>query len=300
MKKIIPFILLVLLISCEQKPVQDFPENNPIIGIASPVKLSLGANEIYLTDYFTDISAIDSVFINTKKLKGSRDGERVFFRAPQDLLPISIMKVWIKGESFEIPVIRSKKVSVDFRFDPGTEIYDYVAIASEFNGWVAARNELFLENGIWSTTLYLDPGTYQYQLVLNDIQGLDPSNQDSIDNNVGGYNSVFKVLNKAAGSPPVLITKEIDEEEIDLNYKHKPDRVLAFWQNSLLDTSFIELDDDEVEIYLPEQAKSIRRSYIRIWAYNEAGLSNDILVPLEYGMVVEDAAALDRSDIRKI
>ena len=49
-------------------------------------------------------------------------------------------------------------------------------------------------------------------------------------------------------------------------------------------------------VTLPRNAEEYSRSYIRVWAYNEFGESNDLLIPLEGCRVVEDPGMLTRSD----
>ena len=43
-------------------------------------------------------------------------------------------------------------------------------------------------------------------------------------------------------------------------------------------------------------AEASKRSYIRIWAWNDHGISNDILIPLEYGKPADDPSLITRHD----
>ena len=55
-------------------------------------------------------------------------------------------------------------------------------------------------------------------------------------------------------------------------------------------------DSAGFRIRIPEKAKQFDRSWVRVWAYNNSGPSNEILIPLDDGKVVTEAANLTRSD----
>jgi glycosidase len=127
---------------------------------------------------------------------------------------------------------------------------------------------------------------------------LDPANPDSIDNNNGGYNSVMKVgLENKSGLPFLFADKyEKSGNEIDVRWTSKPDDFFVFWQNILLDKSYLELEKDELGISIPAEASSLERSYIRVYSCNESGVSDELLIPLQNGVVVMDPKLLKRSD----
>ncbi len=84
---------------------------------------------------------------------------------------------------------------------------------------------------------------------------------------------------------------------------------IVLWQNTIIDPFNVtkpkqraESADGsktritEVRVDVPHYASSIDRSYIRIIAFNQGSVSNDVLVPLRYGEVVTSAEALTRND----
>jgi len=73
-------------------------------------------------------------------------------------------------------------------------------------------------------------------------------------------------------------------------------RFLFFWQNYRLPDKFIEFEDNEIEISIPKNAKDLKRSYLRVFAFNKFGVSNDILVPLNKGKVIIKTKELSRQD----
>ncbi|MCZ2342760.1 MAG: hypothetical protein LC104_13370, partial [Bacteroidales bacterium] len=68
-----------------------------------------------------------------------------------------------------------------------------VAIAGDFNGWSTTANMLVLDNGVWSTTLPLQLGSWQYKFVINGSTWIsDPNNPDHVPPGPGN-NSVITV-----------------------------------------------------------------------------------------------------------
>lgn len=76
--------------------------------------------------------------------------------------------------------------------DPGT-----VNLAGEFNGWNSgdANYALKLADGVWSITVPLQPGKYQYKFVLDGGAKWkeDPSNTETMDDHNGGLNTIVTV-----------------------------------------------------------------------------------------------------------
>jgi glycosidase len=124
---------------------------------------------------------------------------------------------------------------------------------------------------------------------------LDPFNDDSTDNGQGGYNSRI-IIGKPDMQTPFIYGSSFADGEIRIKYDQALDGIEAFWENYRIPGSMIRNGDQEIIISIPDEAGTIKRSHIRIWGYNKNGLSNDMLVPLENGRVITDAASLDRTD----
>ena len=69
---------------------------------------------------------------------------------------------------------------------------------------------------------------------------------------------------------------------------------LAMWQNNRIDE--VTIDGNTIEVTIPEEAEVYVRSVVRIYATSADGRFNDILLPLERGEVVVDAAKINRKD----
>lgn len=116
----------------------------------------------------------------------------------------------------------------------------------------------------------------------------------------GSYQSVLvmKVGLKDKSTIPFLYTTEYDETENEINVRwtRLPSDFFVFWQNIFLDKSYLELEKDELGISIPKEAAGFERSYIRVYSFNNSGVSNELLIPLQNGNVVMEANLLKRSD----
>jgi hypothetical protein len=69
-----------------------------------------------------------------------------------------------------------------------------VAVVGSFNGWDSTKNVLTRSaDGIWSTTIMLAPGRYEYQLMVDGKLIADPSAQQTAESEFGAANSVLNV-----------------------------------------------------------------------------------------------------------
>jgi len=98
---------------------------------------------------------------------------------------------------------------------------------------------------------------------------------------------------------PFLITSSSLENGtlISVEVKNAPATYFVFWQNTLLDSRYLSYKSEgSFQIELPQNAKKFKRSYIRVFAYNSQGISNDLLIPLSYRQVISDPNKLNRKD----
>jgi 1,4-alpha-glucan branching enzyme len=70
-----------------------------------------------------------------------------------------------------------------------------VAVAGDFNAWTPARTPLErLTNDAWAVTIPLEPGRYEYMLVVNGTEWIaDPLASEHSDDGFGSRNAVLDV-----------------------------------------------------------------------------------------------------------
>ncbi len=289
-----------MLWSCQPAPERLFPDGNDLYGLASPVQLEPDTTTVYLTDYFVmgSEARIDSV-TGSERLAFvlSEDKKTLEIQVRSNFVPhLSEMKVWLDGTPYSLLVKRSKRERFTFTFDPGDVGYRTVALRGEMNDWNARANPMHLIDGLWQTELSLNPGRYQYLIQANGRDMLDPNNPLVVDNNVGGFNSLLEVGNVNRDRAPFLYPREHDRHTVTLGLENDAHGLLVFWQNFRLPDAYVTTHDGQIVIQLPGDARGKHRSFLRVWAFNEQGPSNDLLIPLHRGRPVSDTAQLDRED----
>ncbi|MBN2301847.1 MAG: glycogen-binding domain-containing protein [Lentisphaerae bacterium] len=83
-----------------------------------------------------------------------------------------------------------KRVRFELHGEKGNEVY----VAGSFNSWDPNKNKLRFKNGVYSTSLLLAKGRYEYKFVVNGNWGIDPACEEWTPNEMGSLNSVITVL----------------------------------------------------------------------------------------------------------
>ncbi|HEX6982139.1 MAG TPA: alpha-amylase family glycosyl hydrolase [Balneolaceae bacterium] len=292
MKKVSLILLTLFCVPVFWNPVQSQDlQKPPVVGFATPFQLQPGTDTLYVQDYVIDVSTVDRIEA-PNVLQASLTEDHRFIIAKGILQqPVADLALWVNGESYHIPLQKSRKKTVTVTFEP-QHSYKQVLVKGQMNNWNAASGPMKLENGTWSIDFQLKPGTYEYLFVVDGKEILDPFNDHIVSNGMGGQNSVLTVTGPAESEFPSIQTASYTSSKI----KVKADQstgVLVYWQNKLIDA---ELGDEWLAITIPEQAKELDRSFLRVWTYNDIGASNDLLIPLEKGRVVHSVDQLNRDD----
>lgn len=294
MHRKILYLILIILSSCSEK--ESFPKNGTeIFGLATPVTLNPKETEIYLEDYFSDVSKIDSIQVEKSFAQElSNDKQILRLKTKTKKVPkISTAKVWIKGTAYSLLLKKSRKISHKITFDSKKKAYESVQIAGAFNNWSPKNSPMKNEKGFWEAELLLEPGNYHYQIVADGNWFLDPANPDSADNNIGGFNSVMKV-GESSSLIPKIFTKEARDGRIFITKNQELDNIFVFWQNFQIG-NFAQ-SSTQIEIPIPRESVNFERSFLRVFASNENGISNDILIPLSKGHTLKNSSEITRED----
>ena len=86
-------------------------------------------------------------------------------------------------------------------------------------------------------------------------------------------------------------------QTVTIGFTQKPSTVIALWQNIQLAAENVQLTDDAITVTLPALPRDSRqRTYLRVYAATDDAPMSDILVPLDNGRIITDAAQLNRHD----
>ncbi|MFP4555234.1 MAG: alpha-amylase family glycosyl hydrolase [Bacteroidales bacterium] len=300
MKRILFISIAFLLASCGAREIiPHYAKDSEIHGLATVIQLSAEETEVILEDYFMDVSSIDSV-VAPKFLEAKLTDDNKFLNLlgnNENVPKLSELKIWAEGSCYSILMRKSRKIPVDFTYAPDSGQPKTVQLAGQINDWNPSSTNLEKVDGVWKTSLWLNPGSYHYQLVVDGDWILDPANPLAEDNNIGGVNSVLKVGESNPDLLPYIYSKETSGNELTIGIENEVDDLFVFWENYRLDDPFVSIEDNQVSIIIPTNANGLERSHIRVWAYNDEGESNDLLFPLEGRRVVTSTKQLKRSDL---
>ncbi len=301
MKRILFISVAFLLASCGAREIiPHYDKKSEIHGLATPIQLAGEETIVILEDFFMNVNRIDSVVApQCFEVFLSPDKETLKLSAANDDIPrLSELKVWIGGTGYSLLIRKSRKLPVDFTYKATGKQPQTVQLAGQINDWNPSRNSLERVNDIWTTTLWLNPGKYHYQLVVDGKWMLDPANPDVEDNNIGGMNSVLRVGEVDADKLPHIYPESTNGKEVRIGFNNSIESLFVFWENYRLSNNFVNTDETGATIIIPVNANGLKRSHIRIWAYNDEGESNDLLIPLEGRGVVTSTSQLNRSDLQ--
>ncbi len=299
MKKILFFATIALFFACKKNEKSlNYPIDKQITGLGSTIKLKPTKTTINLNDYFADVTAIDSITgAKQFKFEQSNDKSELNISFNHNEIPtVSEVKFWIKGTPYSILMEKSRKIFQRYTFNPKGKTYKTVELKGDFNNWIPALTKMEFKDSLWQTTMVLNPGWYQYLIVADGKDMTDPVCRDSVDNTKGGFHSVMLVGKIKTKGIAKLSPSNTSDDKIILTSDNKTDEIIAFWQNYRLPADFIQNNDSTIEISIPKESEQLDRSFIRIWAYNKEGLSNDILIPLEKDKPITKTKQLNRFD----
>ncbi len=263
--------------------------NSNLVGLASFYQMKSEIDTLLIDDYFLNLSRIDSISFFNKTITLSNN-KVVLDWTNTD--PLSTLKIYSGDTVFSIILKKSLKQRYTLNL-PDNGKMNEVKVKGEFNSWNPNNGILKKDGGLWKLTLYLAPGQYQYIFVIDGQETLDPANPDRISNGMGGFNSLIKLLNTSP--KPILATQSFDENKINIEALNT-NRIIALWQNQEIKIEPKGANNSLFSLQIPHAAKPIKRSFIRIIGANEEKTSNDLLIPLEYGKVLDNAKNIVRTD----
>ena len=289
-------LISVLLSACGGKISRkaiNYPTTDAIVGLATPIQLQPRETYFLVSEYF--IPQPPDSLIAPKGIEIVQIGDTVFLDGTL-MAPMSVLTAYLNGFRYDIPLKKSKRTPLEFKFNPNGKTYEKIELKGDFNAWNPANTPLVFNGETWETTLMLAPGVYQYLIVADGHEMLDENNPEKKDNGMGGFNSLLNIPGSDPEKLPFLIPKDFKKGNLEMSINHDPKRVLAFWQNQLLSGNAMRFKNGEISIALPLEADTMHRSYLRVWVYNDEGLSNDIFIPLENGKPLTGSKMIERTD----
>lgn len=83
----------------------------------------------------------------------------------------------------------AKAVTFTVHAEKGKTVY----LAGDFNQWKPTDKKMTFKNGVYSASVKLAPGEYQYKFIIDGAWCADPENVNAIPNDQGTFNSIITV-----------------------------------------------------------------------------------------------------------
>ncbi len=177
---------LILIVACS--PEKKFTDNGLIDGLASVITLQPDTTVVYLDDFVNDITKVDTIY-PPAGMVATRKENKVYLTGIAEN-KIDHLQIVSEQSTFAIPVKKADKKKVVFTYNkPANKVH----VKGEFNAWnVEAGRFNKNENG-FEISFAVQPGNYQYVYVVDGKEIRDPLNPDSVENGLGGFNSLLRI-----------------------------------------------------------------------------------------------------------
>ncbi|MAJ89759.1 MAG: alpha-amlyase [Flavobacteriales bacterium] len=249
----------------------------------SPITLAVDTTEIVIKDFLID-QKIDSISSDIDYLL-SEDKRKIFFISDDDTPILSILKLWTNGVPYSVLVKKNMQKKVVLSYLSKGKKFSEVSIVGEFNDWNPSLGQMRLINGNWQLEKFMNPGSYQYQIVLDKEWRLDDGNPKTVSNGNGGLNSILEVEG-SVGDPPKL-SFQLKQGDIQI-ISESANEIFVFCDNTQIESEKI--------LVIPEKIKQKKYSYVRVFSFNKNGESNSLLIPLKFGTVITQSSDLYDQD----
>lgn len=305
------FVLLFMGLFLLETNAQVIQDAN-VVGLTSPVVIKDRAEMIPLGNLVEDPQMVTRVEASqgyTVMLSPDKQHVMLESSSRRSMIKLATITLYVGSKAYTYLIKKSEKAQYKFRLKDPEKVYKKVGIAGSFNDWDETKGKMVYEGDTWEITVPLSPGMWPYQFVTDGEWILDPKNDNQIDNNVGGFNSLVTI---GESNFPVakleLRAESFDEKEetvlVNMSNKTAWATMIVLWNNTLIEANLVEgkgvgEKGTQFEIKIPEAAKKSGRSFLRIFAASEMYVANDLLIPLENGKPVDENSQLTRADLHR-
>lgn len=289
MNRLSGLLIAVLIWGCSS--YSDVKYGDQIVGLGSPITLGYDSTIVVMEDYFMEPSKIDSITVPETISYYLNDDQSNLVLKGSISTKLDVVSFHVADVTYDLLLKKTAKQRVAFSLED--EGYGIVQVKGEMNSWNPTATVLKKEAGVWRASMLVNEGLYQYLFVVDGKEMQDPTNPEMVSNGMGGSNNLL-IVGDPETKAPELVTYDYSTDRIYLQTDY-PDNVIAFWRNHQLTTK---VKNGFVEVYLPKTLGSKSRTHVRAWTFDENKVSNDVLIPLKNGKVLNSADNLTRKDVR--
>jgi len=145
----------------------------------------------------------DRVFDLFERLDKKVEGTGMGLAIVKRIVELCKGRIWVESEGagqgtsfcFTLPgamtegIELSKRVRFAIKGEPNREVY----VTGTLNDWNPKKDKLVFKDGIYSASIHLEPGRYEYKFIIDGIWCVDPECSERAPNGQGSLNSVIVV-----------------------------------------------------------------------------------------------------------
>lgn len=238
----------------------------------------------FQTDHFFDADTqIDSIGYSRPGCLQVSDDKRSFtLTCDFETLPwLSELTFYIQGHHYSVLCKKASLTRTAFEFEvPSGVSYNKVFLHGNF-GRYSDSVEMNFEGKRWQKHLYLEPGDYTYYY-RGDGKILLPSDTDT-------SNGLARLtISDSYEKTATIRLKKYDKNTITISASQEIDEYFIFWQGYRIPPDLSGLEAMDYSFIIPAAAAKLNTSSIRIIAFNQQGITNDLLIPLINGAVANN------------
>ena len=274
-------------------------QSKNIKDIIAPVKLIAGLPDtIVVSDLFYSEN-YDLEFEKNSNLNFKYDKENMTLtlKADPDFEGITILDFCLNKNTFSIPVYVKRLIEHEFVFKSDKN-YNSVYLFGSFNNWNRSDLRMTGPDGdeVFSVSIKLEPGKYEYKFLADGDEILDPTNPITVPNGIGGINSLIEITNPHTGK--IFLHKLIYDDnynsrkfkfyfESDNGKRIEQSSIFAFIDNNKVENSSIVIDGNSIEVLLSKEKLSSSKM-LRVAVSVDGVNSNLQMIPLNNGKPLEE------------
>lgn len=295
--RVMGLLIAFFLISCGDKKEKELGDTRPSVieAMTTPIYATTAGTEVYTSDYLLDVNELDSITYGKGIVfnPSTRNYAEPLKIETDSIVPyVSHVSLWTNGIRNDIPVFKSTSRVVPIYYY-GDSNNENVQIKGEFTNWAPVDLEVEGDRLVYNATV--SQGKFQYIFMKDGKEERMTGKEENIvSNGMGGYNRVIDNSRKAA--PAQLAYGEIIKNGFTFTTTSELENIVVLYENQMISAS---QNGNVYTVELPEKDFSNRKSQtqlVRVYASDTNGRTNDLLIPVQNGKVVQNPSQLARSD----
>jgi cyclomaltodextrinase / maltogenic alpha-amylase / neopullulanase len=246
-------MLLLLLLYVSVLSAQDIRDLiNPVNLISGRTDSVLISDLFYAKDYSVKFKPAENI-----EFSYSPSGKMLYLAPKKGFEGIGLIEFTLNKKDYVIPYKSEVLQEKTFKYKP-QQGKEKINLFGSFNSW--NREELPMKDpdgdGIFETTVPLQPGRYEYKFFVDGREVLDPENPEKFPNGMGDFNSVILVNPRHTEKAYLHLLKK-EQETISFIYERENQKdslrssdVIVLLNNSVLLQKQVSMSGNVIDIKL--------------------------------------------------